>query len=120
MRIAHAEAHALDDLWASTLDGIGFDLRHREVTLEGYAVDDGVRTQFTLLAMGLTRFEYGVQTPTPWNYAELTEAHLQIDDEGVDLKLVLWEERNSLRLRCAGLLRDGILIAGSDDGEQAD
>lgn len=119
MRIAHTEAHVLDDLWASTLDGIGFDLRHREVTLEGHAVDHGVRTQFTLLAMGLTRFEYGVQTPAPWNYAELTEAHLQIDDEGVELKLVLWEESNSLRVRCAGLLRDGILIAGSDDGEQA-
>ncbi len=35
-------------------------------------------------------------------------------------ELVLWEECNSLRLRCTGLLRDGILIAGSDDGEQAD
>lgn len=93
-----------DDLWGGQLTAIQFDPVGHTCELHITVLRDGRSTAYLISARGVSDFRFRNAIPGPWEYAEVTEAHGDIDTSGQSvLQLLLWSEDAELVLRCCGI-----------------
>ena len=89
----------LDALWGGTITGFVFDFDTGTARLRVSVLDDGRRTTSELVVYEVTEIDFVSTIALPWNYAELTEVHVEPQDQGVSVQLVLWSEEATMRIR---------------------
>jgi hypothetical protein len=83
-----------DDLWGGQLIRVSFDPKTHACDLRVKTIQEGVSTVYDIVCRGVSDLRFHNAIPTPWNYAEVTEAHLGTDSHTGRhrLELVLWSE----------------------------
>ena len=89
-----------EELWGGTithisLDPTGWALR---VHIKVPRMD---RTDEYLLSLtGIKQLTWTREVPLPWNYAELTEIHVEDEADGLMVDVVIWNEPTGFVARC--------------------
>jgi hypothetical protein len=103
----------LDDLWGATLDRIDLDAVHQVLTLTIRATSSSGDTVYTLDCSGLLELRFFSSIPGPWDYAEVTEIHVDATPSGAhQLEIVLWSEDAGLMAVAQTITLDGHPIRG--------
>jgi hypothetical protein len=98
-----------DQLWGGTLVDLRLDVVRQAAILE-IDVAHGDRTQrYELLLAGISEFRLFNGIEGPWEYAEVTEVHFELDSsaKGWAFEVVLWSEEAGLSGKCSAAILDG-------------
>ena len=101
-----------DRLWGGTIAGLSLDVPNQEVTLE-INVGHGNELRCHILRfVGVSEFRFFNTIERPWDYAEVTEIHLerQTSSEKLMYDIVLWSEDAGLSGTCSSATLDGLAI----------
>ncbi len=95
----------LDDLWGSTLEAVWFDPTAHIAQLVVRVVESDEISRYRVYFERVTEFSFideNYDSTEPWHYAELTEAHVEVDADGrQDIELILWSESARIKIQCA-------------------
>lgn len=95
-----------DDLWGATLNDVRLDPVAHVVRLSMTTVDNGDKRDHEVVMTGVSALEFFTAIPEPWEYAEVTELRVEPDGKGqFSLRMMLWTEEASLRVRCREVQR---------------
>jgi hypothetical protein len=92
-----------DDLWGGQLVGVDFDPVDHTCDLHVTTVLDGTSRPYVVVCRGVAELRFHNAIPEPWTYAEVTEAHVSIDERSGQhlLELILWSEDAHLIVKCS-------------------
>lgn len=94
-----------DDLWGGQLVGVAFDPVDHSCDLHVTTVLHGTAHAYEVVCRGVTELRFHNAIPEPWSYAEVTEAHVSIDEGSGQhiLEMILWSEDADLVVRCSSI-----------------
>lgn len=94
-----------DDLWGGQLVEVDFDPVGLSCNLQVVTVVEGRSHAYEVACRGVAHLRFDNAIPEPWTYAEVTEAHLSIDEASGRhvLELTLWSEAAEFIVRCASV-----------------
>lgn len=94
-----------DELWGGQLAAIQFDPVGHTCQLQVTTLLDGRTSSYVLDCQGVTDLRFHNAIPEPWTYAEVTEAHVGVDEQSGQhiLELILWSEDADLVVRCSSI-----------------
>jgi hypothetical protein len=107
----------LDQLWGAVLDQFDVDLISQTVVLIGRVTtgSDAVIHRLELRDVSELRFRNSI--PGPWDYAEITEAHLaRSGTGGISIDLVLWSDDAGISVNAGSAIFDGSLLEVESSG----
>jgi hypothetical protein len=100
---------ALDRLWGAVLEDFIVDLRSQTVTLMGRVASGSEAVAHRLEARGVSELRFQNSIPGPWEYTEITEAHVAPSSTGgVSVELVLWSDDAGISISAESASLDGI------------
>lgn len=96
---------ATDGLWGGRLTTLGFDTVTHACTLGVVTTLDGSEVHHVIRCSEVSELRFENAILEPWQYAEVTEAHLTTDEapRTQTLELVLWSEDAGLVIRAASI-----------------
>jgi len=91
-----------DDLWGGQLTAIGLDPVQHTCDLHIAIILDGRSHSYLVAAKGVSELRFRNAIPDPWEYAEVTEAHVDVDERSGEyvVRFLLWSEDAGLVIRC--------------------
>jgi hypothetical protein len=94
-----------DHLWGGHLVAVDFDPVALSCNLKVTTVLDGRSYAYDVACWGVSEFRFYNAIPEPWTYAEVTEAHLSIDEPSAQhvLELILWSEDAVLLVKSSSI-----------------
>ncbi len=93
-----------NDLWGGQLVAVAFDPVSHTCDLRVRSTVSSRTTEYLVTCRDVRDLRFHNAIPEPWEYAELTEAHIGTDDSGGQtLELVLWSEDAELVVACAAV-----------------
>lgn len=101
-----------DRLWGGTIVDLSLDVPNQEVTL-AINVSHGSEVRSHILRfIGVSEFRFFNTIEHPWDYAEVTEIHLerQPSSEKLVYDIVLWSEDAGLSGVCSSVTLDGLAL----------
>lgn len=95
----------LDDLWGGQLTALEFDPVRHACELRVTTLVHSRTNSYVLECKGVTDFRFHNAIPEQWTYAEVTEAHLSVDEQSGQhvLELILWSEDADFVVRCSSI-----------------
>lgn len=95
----------LADLWGGQLVGVDFDPVDHTCDLQVTTVLNGTSHAYEVACRGVAELRFHNAIPEPWTYAEVTEAHLSIDEQSGQhvLELILWSEDADLVVKSSSI-----------------
>ncbi len=101
-----------DELWGGILEAISIEPALHIVSMI-VNVNAGARIyRHELRLEGVREFRFFHSSEEPWNYADLTEIHLDrgTADRVWTIDIVLWSEEAGLVARCDSVILDGVEV----------
>jgi len=94
-----------DDLWGGQLVVVAFDPTRHSCDLRVSTTLNGVTSTYAIDCRGVSELRFRNAIPEPWTYAEVTEAHLSVDEASGRqvLELILWSEDAKLVVTCSSI-----------------
>lgn len=94
-----------DDLWGGRLVAVDFDPVGHSCDIQVTTVLNGTSRAFDVACRAVAELRFHNAIPEPWAYAEVTEAHLSIDEQSGQhvLELILWSEDGELVVKCSSI-----------------
>ena len=92
-----------DDLWGGQLTAIQLDPVLHTCELHVVTVLEGRSDSYVVAAKGVSDFRFRNAIPDPWEYAEVTEAHVDVDGGAGQyvVQFILWSDDAELVIRCS-------------------
>lgn len=72
MNKATSMSDSMDDLWGSTMLSINVDLQRSRIVLKGEILDSGLRRNYSMKLIGVSKCGYDNRLLDEWSYIELT------------------------------------------------
>ena len=96
---------ATDGLWGGRLTALRFDAVAHSCELQVATTTFGSAIEYGIHCASVAELHFQNAIAEPWDYAEVTEAYLTVDEESgmVTLELMLWSEDASLVIRAASI-----------------
>jgi hypothetical protein len=99
---------ALDDLWGAVLDELRVELVSQTILLTAHVTAGSEVVTHQLELRNVSEFRFRSSIPGPWDYAEITEAHLaRTAAGGLSIELVLWSEDAGVSVSAGSAIFDG-------------
>ena len=107
----------LDQLWGATVDQFDVDLMTQTVVLETRITNESGAVMHRLEVRDVSELRFRNSIPGPWDYVEITEAHLaRSASGGISIELVLWSEDAGISLSAGSAIFDGSLLEVDSPG----
>lgn len=91
----------LNVLWGGTLEQVDIDVVYQKVAFTIQVKYRGVVNRYRLYLRNVTEFRFANEIPGPWDYAEVTEAHVtELPSAALTIEFVLWSEEAGLWVTC--------------------
>lgn len=104
--------NALDELWGGIVESVRLDPANQWAGLSVTLNLAGVVSRHEVEFLGVSQFRLDSDIPGPWNYSELTEAHVESDPSGRwRVEIVLWSEPTGFSVSCSEIRMDGTRLA---------
>jgi hypothetical protein len=95
-------------MWGAVLDGIKFDVVAQSLVITFQVTDHSRVSHHRLDFEELSELRFSNAIPGPWNYAELTEFHVDRAASGtIQVEIVLWSEDARLVASARSVELDG-------------
>jgi hypothetical protein len=96
---------ATDGLWGGQLLAVRFDAVTHRCELQVATTTFGSTIEYAIRCDSVVEMHFQNAITEPWDYAEVTEADLSVDEESglATLELMLWSEDASLVIRAAAI-----------------
>jgi hypothetical protein len=102
---------ALDQLWGAVLDELNVDLASQGIVLTARVTTDSDVVVHRLELRDVSDFRFQSSIPGPWDYAEITEAHLAPSPTGgLSIELVLWSEAAGISISAGAAILNGSAV----------
>ena len=94
-----------DGLWGGQLTNLQFDSVSHRCELHVATTTHGTTIAYDIRCESVSELRFASAIAEPWDYAEVTEADLSIDEETglMTLELMLWSENASLVITAASI-----------------
>lgn len=105
---------ALDDLWGAVLDDLSVELTSQTIRLNAHVTTGSDIVTHLLELRDVSEFRFHSAIPGPWDYAEITEAHLAHSATGgLSIELVLWSEDAGISVHAGSATFNGSSVMAS-------
>ncbi|MBO9521874.1 MAG: hypothetical protein J7518_10080 [Nocardioidaceae bacterium] len=101
--MVHENVMGADDLWGGRLTELVFNPQSHTCELSITAVDGGKVTDYRVTCTSVTDLHFRNSIPGLWTFADVTEVHEELMDEGGSrrLDIMLWSEEAGISIVCA-------------------
>ncbi len=95
----------LSSLWGAIIDEISIDITAQALTITCHVTAETRSLHHKLECKSLSEFRFFSAIPGQWNYAELTEIHMnRTSSDEIQLEVVIWSEDAGLTVK-AGVVQ---------------